>query len=117
MEQSKQRARDMLKKQNPEYKMAMLIIKEISNRKGISYEDMRKITRKEGIVVARQLCMDFIKRKTQLTEYQIGELFNQKHSTVNHAINKAIPSWLKKHHFKLSYDAIERSIDNINVPN
>jgi chromosomal replication initiator protein len=92
------------------YKMAQMIIETVCKAHRVCYDDLKSDTKDMYIVVPRQLCMVFIKKKTTLTLESIGNLFDKDHATVLHANKTAIPSWLLKPSFKIEYEKIEEAI-------
>jgi chromosomal replication initiator protein len=61
------------------------IIKVISTQLNVNHNDVIGDRRYKTIVYGRHLSMYYIRKKTKLSEAEIGKYFNRDHSTINHA--------------------------------
>ena len=65
--------------------IALQIIREICEMTGVSPKELVEKTRAHRVAYPRMLAMAFLRRYTELTHFQIRDLFRQKHhgSTIN----------------------------------
>jgi len=65
------------------------IVREVGKEMGISLKEIRSETRKKNIVLARHICMYFLKTQTSLTYEEIAHFLGRKdHTTVLHGVQK-----------------------------
>lgn len=64
------------------------LIKEICTKLNIGVEDLISQTRKQKIVLKRDIAIYILKKKLFLTHETIGRLLNKNHSTISHSIKK-----------------------------
>jgi len=65
------------------------IIKEVGRELGVPLKDIRADSRKKNVVLARHVCMYFLKTQTSLTYEEIARFLGKKdHTTVLHGVQK-----------------------------
>jgi chromosomal replication initiator protein len=69
---------------NPEINAAY-IKTAIEDHFGVSFEQLKKPSRKRQLVFARQISMWLMVRKTPLSKVRIGKMYGRDHSTVIHS--------------------------------
>ncbi len=93
-----------------------LIIHSVCKFTGLSYDDLKKKTRKRDISEARMFCYYFARECTDLTLDKIGSYFNVSHCNVIHGKNKIKSLILFDKHIKNIFHLINKDInENISL--
>jgi len=61
------------------------VIQSVCGHFNVTFEDLKKVTRKRQIVYKRQMVMYFLSHYTNMTYVEIGRLFEKDHTTVIHS--------------------------------
>lgn len=89
------------------------IIKVVANYYGLKVQDLKKVTRRQKIVLPRQIAMYLIRTHTKLGFKDIGEFLGGKdHTTILHAVQKIEKSFEENSAIREAIENIEKLIRN-----
>ena len=80
--------RDMFKDKTEFLPSADVIIEEVGKFYNISPFDIKGLARTKDIVLARQVAMFVVRKMTNLSLQEIGDVFNRDHTTVMHSLER-----------------------------